>query len=206
MDCIVRKLKASVNNANLPVFENVILKNYLTTTEDGQYIRFPFGSYTLNTKMDVVFEVVSTTPGYSMICSSMANCYIQQRLSYVQIYNATKVDDFSLTANTEHRAGFDTSNGSAYYDDTTGTGTPYSGANAVLKTLSIFGRANSYGDYSVAGNIKIKSVKITTHQTASDTGVEYNLVPAEINGVAGLYDAVRGDFYTEANGGTLVCG
>ena len=205
MDCIVRKLKASVNNANLPVFENVILKNYLTTSENGQYIRFPFYSWTKNTKMEVVFEVVSKTPGYSMICSTTSNTYIQQRLGYVQIYNASKVDDYSLTTDTEHRAGIDTSDGSAYYDDSTGTGTPFA-TEALWNNLSIFGRANDYGEYSTAGNIKIKSVKITTHQTASDEGVVYNLVPALVNGVAGLYDTDRGTFYTEANGGTLVCG
>lgn len=200
MKCIVRKLKATIDNANLPVFENVVLKNYLTTTQDGQYIEFSDIAHRLNnTKMEARFEVTTTDKKFAVFGSS-DNQYIQRNNGYIRAVNEQEGALSAIAANTEIHAGFDTSDGSFFINETTGVCAGPSQSTMVGHQCMVFQTFNR-GSWNLAGTTKIKMVKITNHLNEV-----YTLVPAEVNGVAGLYDTDRGTFYTEANGGTLLCG
>lgn len=200
MDCIVRKLKASVNNPALPVFENVILKNYITTTQDDQYIRIDnlISSDTQDTKVEVYFEATSAGSETSVIVA-FGGCYAYKNQGYTKVYASGGGSNVALSANTEVHAGWDSHDGSWFVDSDTGSVTP-PGTSYTANTLSVFGRPSSYTG-SKAGLIKIKSIKLTD----SNGGV-YNFVPALVNNVAVLLEPDRGVYYGEYNGGTLVCG
>lgn len=205
MKCVVRKLKATIDNASLPIFENVVIKNYITTTQAGQAIHLSdIASLRKNTQMEVLYETTDLI-GEMCVISSYGSAYIIQNSGYCVPYNTNRGEYNSVSANTEIRAGFDTSDGSWFVGETTGVCTTPSADEYIGRHCAVFGKAPNY-DGSIAGKIKIKRVKITTHQTDSDTGKEYTLVPAEVNGVAVLYDADRGVYYGERNGGTLLCG
>lgn len=200
MECVVRKLKATIDNASLPEFQNVVLKNYITTTEDGQYIELSDIYYTLNNvKMEGVFECTVgniTKP----IFGTETNCLIMRRNQYVRAKNTTEGNVVVLNNNTECHAGYDSSDTSFFIDETTGncsSPVQYSQRANFAKVFAAPAELNS-----VSGAFKIKQIKIT------DTAYNrvYTLVPAEVNGVACLYDVDRGTIYGEANGGTLLCG
>lgn len=204
MKCLVRKLQATINNANLPVFVDVVLKNYITTSANDQYIRFEdIWTYGGNTQMEVTYETVNLTEN-TCVFSILGTGYVMQNNQYCLPYNSNKGGYNEVTANTEIVAGIDTSNGGWYCGETTGTcTTPVSDTN-LRNTIAIFGRGSTYTG-SLAGRFKIKKVKITTHQTSSDTGVLVTLVPALVDGVACLYDENRGVCYY-ANTGNLIAG
>ena len=203
MDCIVRKLKASVNNANLPVFENVVIKNYITTTQNGQYIDLSdIFSNTKKVKMEVKYIKTSTSNFFTVLYGGVS--YILHNKGYTRVYNPNEGTLVSTPADSEIHAGCDASDGSWFVGETTGSVTPptsdYSGV------FYVFARP-LHLDESVAGEVRIKWIKLTTYATSSsDTPVEYILVPATVNGVACLFDQNRGTTYFEKNNGALVCG
>lgn len=200
MKCIVRKLKATIDNANLPVFENVVLKNYITTTVDGQYITMPDIGYSLNNaKMEGIFEATVNNVNIPVFGLN-PNLYIQRNNGYVRAVNTSEGSLSSIAVNTECHAGFDTSDGSFFINATTGTCSNPSTSSTRAYFAMVFATYNRYG--SKAGAIKIKQIKITD----TTNNRVYTLVPAEVNGVACLYDADRGVAYGEANNGTLLCG
>lgn len=198
MDCIVRKLKASVNNPDLPVFENVVLKNWLTTTQDDQVIRIPgIESDTQDTQIEVWY--IPTSTSNTTVVVSMAGCYVFKNQGYCKVYAYTQGDNVEAPADAEVHAGFDSSNGSWFVGETTGTATrPASSYTA--KNFAVFGKSSDYNG-SKAGLVKIKKIKVTT----SNNDV-YILVPALVNNVACLLDEERGNTYFEYNNGTLLCG
>lgn len=199
MECVVRKLKAGINNANLPVYENIVFKNYITTTADGQYIALSDIPHQLNkNKMECVFESPVNNVSVPVLGSS-PDQYLSRVNGYVRAINQGQGALTTIAANVEVHAGFDTSDGSFFINNDTGTCTNPSTSTVVARQMLVFATVNRYA--SKAGALKIKSVKITNYN--NDV---YNLVPAEINGVAVLYDVDRGTTYGEVNGGTLVCG
>lgn len=199
MKCIVRKLKATIDNANLPEFKNVVLKNYITTTVDGQYITMPDIAYSMNNaKMEGIFEATVNNiniPAFGL----NSNQYIQRNNGYVRAVNTSEGSLSSIAVDTECHAGFDTSDGSFFINATTGTCSSPSTSPTRADLAMVFAAYNRYG--SKAGAIKIKQIKITD----TTNNLVYTLVPAEVNGVACLYDADRGKTYGEVNGGTLLC-
>lgn len=201
MKCIVRKLKATIDNDTLPVFKNVVLKNYITTTQDGQYIPFPDIFSKMNqTKMEAVVEAtVDTTSGILPVFGSGANNYMERSNGYFRAHNQDNGELVSVPKNTEVSVGYNSADMSYFIGETTGFCTTQTTSENIYDRMMAFGTYNRLS--SKAGAIKIKQVKITTHLNEV-----YILVPAEINGVAVLYDADRGVYYGEANGGTLVCG
>lgn len=200
MKCIVRKLKAVIDNENLPTYESIVLKNYITTTADGQYITMPDIYYSLNNaKMEGIFEATVNNVNIPVFGLS-TNQYIQRNNGYVRAVNTSEGSVSSIALNTECHAGFDTSDGSFFINATTGTCSNPSTSSTRAGLSMVFATYNRYG--SKAGAIKIKQIKITD----TTNNLVYTLVPAEVNGVACLYDADRGKTYGEVNGGTLLCG
>lgn len=200
MKCVVRKLKATINNADLPVFKDVVLKNYITTTQDGQYIPFTGIFSQMNkTKMEAIFEATVDNVSGIPVFGNGANNYIERTNGYVRAYNQNDGSLVAVSKDTEITAGYDSSDMSYFIGADTGTCTTPTASANVYDRMMAFGTYNRL--QSKAGTIKIKQVKITTHLNEV-----YTLVPAEVNGVAVLYDADRGVYYGEANGGTLLCG
>ena len=202
MKCIVRKLKAEINNANLPVFEEVVLKNYITTTEDGQSIEIPIYHRLDAAKIEATFELTALTSGTAVnIVSISESQIVNAKSSYVRAVNVSDGTLFSVTANTEITASIDGSDGSYIINGTSGNcAIPYSG-ESTREIFSVFKtRLDSYS-VQPAGYVKIKQVKIT-----DGNNNVYTFKPAEVNGVAVLYDADNGNYYGEVNGGTLLCG
>lgn len=202
MDCIVRKLKASVNNANLPVFKNVVLKNYITTTEDDQYIYLDEVRYPLNNvRVEVLFEATVNNIKILNVVSTSPNNIIRRVNGYVRALNQQEGTVYAIPNNTEVRAGYFSNDGSFFVGSDTGVcGNPITSSVSAAQCY-VFATYNTHTG-SKAGTIKIKEIKITNVVS----GDVYKFVPAEINGVAVLYDADRGVYYGEANGGTLLCG
>lgn len=207
MDCIVRKLKATVNNDNLPVFKNVVLKNYITTSQNGQYIPFPdIFSHTRNTQIKVKYETVNLT-GAVKVFGFLTNTYIYQNQQYCRVFIDSGGQYATVSANIEITVLMNTKDGAYSVNGTAYDDLAQETENALFARMMAFASYNAVGT-SVAGKIKIKEIEITTHTTADDTGAGevYTLVPAEVNGVACLIDSVRGTVYGEANNGTLICG
>jgi hypothetical protein len=157
MKCIVRKLKATIDNANLPEFKNVVLKNYITTTVDGQYITMPDITYSMNNaKMEGIFEATVNNvnvPAFGL----NSNQYIQRNNGYVRAVNTSEGSLSSIAVDTECHAGFDTSDGSFFINDTTGTCSSPSTSSTRADLAMVFAAYNRYG--SKAGAIKIKQIK-----------------------------------------------
>lgn len=202
MKCIVRKLKATIDNANLPVFENVVFKNYITTTEDDQYIyldevRYPFN----NVRVEVLFEATVNNISFLNVVSTSPSNIIRRVNGYVRALNQQEGTVYAIPNNTEVRAGYFSNDGSFFVGSNTGVCGKPTTLTTVVAQCYVFATYNTRTG-SKAGTIKIKEIKITDVVS----GDVYKFVPAEINGVAVLYDADRGVYYGEANGGALVCG
>ena len=195
-------MKATIDNANLPVFENVVLKNYITTTEDNQYIyldevRYPFN----NVRVEVLFEATVNNINFLDVVSTSPNNIIRRVNGYVRAVNQQEGTVYAIPNNTEVRAGYFSNDGSFFVGSNTGVCGNPSTSTSVVAQCYVFATYNTRTG-SKAGTIKIKEIKIT-NVVSEDV---YKFVPAEINGVAVLYDADRGVYYGEANGGALVCG
>lgn len=204
MKCIVRKLKAEISNSSLPVFEEIVMKNYITTTQDGQCVEIA-GSFALNaSKIDAVFETTIVNSTKPLIVAAIAMTQtILVKQSWGRVQNTSDGTLVPIQANTEISAGLDGSDGGYYVNETAGNcSSPYTGTT-VKNAVYCFGHPEraDFANESKAGAIKIKSVKFTDQNNN-----EYLLKPAEVNGVAVLYDEDRGVYYGERNGGDLVCG
>ena len=203
MKCVIRTLKEPVTDQTLPVFPKIVLKNYLTTTQNGQYIYLDdiYVKFN-NTKVDVVYEREDGSLMKIIALASVA--YLSNNSSYCVPFNQTRVDYFAVQNNTEIHAGFDTSNGTAYVDNNSGTAATPVSTSGFGYVMRVFAYNDTDGD-SVAGKIKIKSIYIKT-ENGNGGYDEYTLVPALLGDKAVLYDATRSKVYGEANGGDLVCG
>lgn len=199
MDCIVRKLKASVNNDDLPVFTNIVLKNYIATTQDGQYVRITGHNFVSNKiKIEVVYQSTVVSAIETTVAGAAGNNYIQQKNQYCRLYNQAVSELITVSANTDISVMMNTSTGAYSINGTTGTCTSLVGSYTAYGF--VFGAYNRYD--SKAGVIRIKSIKFTDLET-NDV---FDLVPAEVDGVAVLIDQTRGVSYGEYNSGTLICG
>lgn len=202
MKCTINKLAAVVSDNSLPVLSGlVILKNYIKTTADGQYIDLSsiFGQIAYNNMAvdatvqhqglsGVTTTLLQSTSGYSFIYITT-----MKRIS-THIGSAT-ANLVTVTENTDVQVGFNGPNKSAYVGETTAT-TETAVSSSTPNAVYLF--KNIDGTNSTAGAVKMKEMKVY------DTGVLVaDLVPATYDGVACLYDKVNEVPYYEANGGTL---
>ena len=205
MKCVVRTLKESVTDQTLPVFPKIVLKNYLTTSQNGQKINLDDIKVKYNkTKVDIVYERTGSSL-MTIISIGGADAYLSNNSSYCVPFNKTRVDYFSVTNDTEIHAGFDTSDGSAYVDANSGTAATPVSNTAYTTGVRLFAKLANDTD-SVAGVIKLKRIYIKTWNDGTSQYDEFTLVPALLCDKAVLYDATRSKVYGEANGGDLVCG
>lgn len=173
----------------------IVLKNYITTTEDGQYLVFDGISAPLeNTQLEVVYQTADDTKITNVISLS-GNVYIQSNRAYCAPYNTNRLSLYAITKNNDITAGLNSANGYCFVNDNSGTCTTPSTAVGISSGVSLWKRGNTHD--SIAGVVKVKSVTITT---PNDT---YTFVPALINEEPVLYDATHAMIAREANGGTL---
>lgn len=197
MKCIVKKLKESVNNPNLPILEKLEILSYVTTTQDGQYCKFTTNGSIIETeaKLDIEFEITESNSQMYFIASVGTNSYIEKNKQYIVPYNTSRLEYYNVKVGTVQKAGIDLSNGYCYVDDASGTCTS-TNHNTWTAFYFLFARNTDYS--SKAGLVRIRKV------TVKGADGEHIFLPCKKGREYGFIDLTTNQFVTEYNGGELI--
>ncbi len=202
MKCVINKLSAVINDNTLPVFSgSIVRKNYITTTQDGQYIDVTSVFADINydkMKVECILQhaggnasratVLQTNYGYAFLYANTGT-RLQSKLG------STLQDNVTVSANTDVNIGFDGIANKAWVGTTETIGETAPTSSSSGKTYLF---SNVSGTDSLAGIVKIKELKVY-----NDGVLSADLVPVIYDEVACLYDTISQTFYYEAGDGTL---
>lgn len=200
--CLVKMLKMASTNPNLPIFQNIEIKNYLTTTVDGQYIEIPLAYPANGISVDVIYQ--RTGNSEVNVVGTRNASFIRQKGGYCIPENTSHSNGgdgsgyFSVGKDVDINAGYNSANGSVYVNGSTGICATIETSTVTMTFIRIFEKCNTDTPSSKAGVIKIKKVTVTIGTTI------YEYVPALINNSeAVLYEKNSGQIYREVNNGEL---
>jgi hypothetical protein len=200
-NCLVLKLKGASTNAELPVYTNIVEKDWLKTTVNNQYINL--SSVAGGTRYNrFIIEIK-----YKAAATITAECLFDTKNSYLNaIQRSTGVLDVKASVsttvnvasslNTIHTVKVDYKNNKITFDGVEQSFTAdLSTSN--LTNLYIFANRSFSSN---AGMLQIGYVKIIN---PVDENVYFNGVPALVDGIPCLYDKLSGTVYTDSAGGDL---
>lgn len=180
------------------IVETLVLKNYVRTTQLGQYVQIDFAD-TLNcdsTKIEAIFKYGDASRDYVLIGQSSGYCEIRSGSHYsLGVTYGKNSESVSNTVNQTITKDVDTTTVQEPTKITiNGVETAISISYGGMTYLKIFKE-----DAEQYGNVAIKRIKI--YNTANNA-LLYDLVPALYQNVPCLYDAVSETAYY-ANSGSL---
>lgn len=227
-NCLVEKLKVTVNNPDLPVFQSVVLKDYATTSVDNQYVDlssiislFKHNEFRY-LAFDAEFVIVDKTA--TMAAFNTRNHVIGSALlsenvkvGEVAIVSRNTVQTVSASNNTLYAVTYRPERtGSVYIaktsiNDVEYTSTDYLMGGQPFQNYSIdhicaFGYSTNseFTTFtSKAGALKLKSIKIYDYNDVSYSKIA-EIVPAIVNGIPCLYDTMSEQMYTPNTGSLVV--
>jgi hypothetical protein len=177
----------------------VVYKNYVTTTENGQYIQIsdilnnlPFNSI----KVETQFMTTTSVWSAAILATRGNRGVINLASGKLQVRSCGgDYNQVTPSKNTLYTVGFNLADGTSYIDENTyaNTGTPSSSDIEFIKIFS-----NSEGGDSYAGRIKVGYVKIYNNNV-----LLCDLRPALVGTIPCLYDTINSVVYGEYNDGLL---
>lgn len=202
-NCLVIKLKGESNNPELPVYANIVEKDWLKTKVNNQYLDLSSvaGSTRYNRLViEVNFKAVTSEYSFGENLFDTKNSYLNVIQRDTGVLNVKASSDaivtISSSLNTTHTVKVNYNTNKIVFDGVEQSFTA-DVSTSNLTNLWIF--ANRYLT-SKAGILHIGYVKLYHYNTGN---IIFNGVPAVVDGVACLYDKVSGTVYTDGAGGDL---
>lgn len=214
-NCMLVKLKGASINADLPVFETVLEKEWIKTTEDNQYantsiVSFPFKSIVF----DVTFKANSAQmgEGYHCIVGTGSDFYTfeitkgenegEGVLRYSLFSGSANVTNtIPCSLDEEHTLAFNPVAQTLTLDGNI-IESAVTTSNGNRTNVYLFGGGSTPS--SKASAISIGRFIQRQYTSSSGFAIREDLTPCIVNGTACMYNKEKGVAYTEANGGELL--
>jgi hypothetical protein len=205
MDTFVKKLRGVSSNQNLPIYENVVLKNWIKKTAEQQIVDLSskIGSLKLdNYEVSVDFMIPSDSlyldSGRILLASTRAE---QSRIfidnnKVIVVFNDSQVFNQEVSLDILHTIILNVKTNKITLDGVESSVT-YTHSTSVIKTYWLF-------DSSIKGcGVYIGEVKF--RQSTDAEGIyRLILVPSIVNGTSCYKNTIKDSNYIYANTGELV--
>lgn len=204
MDTFVKKLRGVSSNQNLPIYENVVLKNWIKKTVEGQYIdlssRVPgikMNDYEVSVDFMIPSDSLYLDSGNITLAATRAvQATIRVNNNIVQVRSATASETFSQEVSLDalHTIVLNTNTTKITLDGVEYSSTIIPSTSNVTEYWLLEQSIIGCGVY--LGEVKFKK--------ATSDNYEFILVPAIVNGISCYKNTLVNNDYIYANTGELI--